>query len=445
MEKDQKNIDKFFHHNLENTGEQPPGFIWDNISDALDSNAEIKRVSWVEKKRRYSIALLLLVILGSGALLLETAKETTDKKIVAVSPAPFKKSSPVSHTAGLPVVTGHIQNPITGNEDATASLPHASFFSLKEEQTLVSVAENEMGKLPVENRQYIPEAIPALFVKQETVATEAEKPFVNPVYSILENNSIAAKAKTVQTRRNSRFSVSVFFAPDITTRNLEQDLGSTAMDERKEEMLKTEKNGALDFTFGGRVEYQLNKHISFLSGISFSTNTIDIAKKTVFARYDRRDGSLKYRFNMSSGYCFFKLKKMPQPMSLGDSTEVVSSSSTLHYVNIPLAMKYNFPSGRFNFFMQAGITARFITKQSISAVYAFNGEKEKSTSTQINGLKTGYFNGVVGFGADYAINHRWAITLSPTFNFATSSINEEAPVKAYPNTVSIATGIKLHL
>jgi hypothetical protein len=443
MEKDQKNIDQLFHQNLKTNGEQPPAFIWDNIADALDNNAETIRVGKLEKRRSYSIALLLLVIFGSAALLLKTAKQTGDKKMVAGSPVSPVKSSSVNNTTIITVGTDHTQNAIT--ENATASIQPVSFLPLKEEQPIASVEEKETAIIPVEDRQDIREVIPVLFTKQETVATETAKPLVNPVYSVSENNNTARKAKAIQTRRNSRFALSVFFAPDITTRNLEQELGSTAMDERKEEMLKTEKNGALDFTFGGRIEYQLNKHISLLTGISFSSNTIDIAKKTVYARYDKRDGMLKYRFNMSSGYSYFKLKKMPPPISLGDSTEVSSSSSTLHYVNIPLAMKYNFPSGRFNFFMQAGITARFITRQSVSAVYAFNGEKEKSTSTQINGLKTNYFNGVVGIGADYAINQRWAVTLSPTFNFATSSINEEAPVKAYPNTVSIATGIKLRL
>jgi hypothetical protein len=441
MERKRKNIDKLFHSNLEERGEQPPAFIWDNIADALDDAAETTRITKLKKRTYYGIALLVITMIGTTVLLLNTTHEYAEKKMISAQPVQTEKTVSVNSGTAMPAYKDNFKKSLI--ENTAAPVQHAMLFHPKEQESMAFVAETP-ANTTVENQASLLETTPLLFVKQETVSTEIARPVVSPVYAVSEKNSTASVAKSVQTRRRSRFSVSVFFAPDITTRNLEQDLGSTR-DEKKEEMVQTEKNGALDFTFGGRVEYQLNKHLSLLSGISFSTNTIDIAKKTVFARYDKKDGSLKYRFNMSSGYCFFKPKKVPAPTVLGDSTEVISSSSTLHYVNIPLAMKYNFPSGRFNFFMQAGITARFITKQSISAVYAFNGEKEKNTSTQINGLKTNYFNGSVGIGADYAINPRLAITLSPIFNFATSSINEEAPVKAYPNTISIATGIKFRL
>ena len=446
MQKDLKNIDKLFHNNLEGAGEQPPAFVWDGIANALDDAAETKRIGILEKRKRYSIALLLLLMMGSAALLLDMNGRKAELKAITAVAAPIGKSSidagnkDKGTTAGAGYSAGIAQE----NRIEEVETVMSSHFN---DPYIVSDVTEKGNNNFVETAMPVKEMIttPALFVKQETVSTEIAKPFVSPVYTLLQSSQVISKSATVQTRRKSRFAVSFFFAPDITTRNLEQDLGSTALDERKEEMLKTEKNGKLDFTFGGRIEYQLNKHVSLLSGISFSTNTIDIAKKTVYARYDKRDGALKYRFNMSSGYSFFRPKKIPPPMVLGDSTEVASSSSILHYINIPFAVKYSLPSGRFNFFMQAGITAKFITKQSVSAEYAYNGEKEKSTSTVIYGLKTNYFNGVVGLGADYAVNQRLAIIVSPTFNFATSSINRDAPVKAYPNTLSIATGIRLQL
>jgi hypothetical protein len=113
MEKDQKNIDQLFHRNIEGAGEHPPAFIWDNIADALDENAENRRVRKLEKRRRYSIALVLLVMVGSAALLLETAKETTGKKLVSGSPVASEKPSSVNSTAIIPAVTDPIQNSIT--------------------------------------------------------------------------------------------------------------------------------------------------------------------------------------------------------------------------------------------------------------------------------------------------------------------------------------------
>jgi len=452
-------IDELFHHNLDDLKDQPPAHIWDTIEKTLD-NTQATSVTHKKTNKHYLLPALLLLVSGSiGIFIWNNQKpvvdhvsinkgaakpivnpETESNQVFDDKTIENNKMEPVWPRKDNPgVVAG---NDGTGKEQTAGFMPQSIYTAANTlsdlKQSTNDLMDNDHSNMVIHDATTIPfsstiDYAPAPFMIQDatnhTLATTAI--------------SAGSNTKTVKNIRPGRFSLTVFFAPDITTRNLEQDLGNSR-DENKEEILRTEKNSALDYTIGARIEYAVTKHFSLQSGISFSSNTIDISPKTIFARYDI-DGLVKYRFNCSSGYAFFKPKTTAM-LAAGDSTEALASTSLLHYVNIPVVLQYNYLLGRrFNLFAEAGITARFITKQSIAAVYAIGGSKENNSTNEIRGLKTSYFNGVVGLGADYAISRHLAITLFPSFNFATSPINRNAPVKAYPNTVSIASGIKIKL
>lgn len=369
-------------------------------------------------------------------------KENAAPSITATAQLSGKQTQSTTNPPAL-ITSGYLHTVVDGK---VVIIPMQGVFCGTISGTLEPLINKPQGTI-TSDQQSLPviseETKTAAKIADETKTFTQVPTSADPKLEMKTPDLAATKAAPlVRTKKPGRFSLTVFFAPDITTRNLEQNFGTTR-DERKEELIRTERNSELDFTTGARVEYKLNKHFSLQSGLSFSTNTIDIAQKTIFARFDNRDGSLKYRFNFSSGYAYFKPKTFAAPQFLGDSAQALSSTSTLHYINIPLAVKYNMPMGRrFNFSVQAGITARFITKQSIDAVYASNGANEKGRTNEIQGLKTTYFNGVVGIGMDYSLSNKLALTVFPSFNFATTSINRDAPVKAYPNTLSLAGGVK---
>jgi hypothetical protein len=476
MNRKLNNIDKLFHENLAGAGDQPPAHIWEGIGNALDTAKGKAIAQKKENRRRYAFAALFLIAAGVAIWLSNKDGIATKAVVTAETNASANAAADrlpangmgaaTNKQADQPSATRVFQGPGTPslhepaierkgtgalkNEKTSADLSLARTLETPAPGTTAESASNPVNNAitqPVAQNSPL-STVEAGYPGRQTAETIdighsggthiGVAPGMLPALASAKNS-----ASTVQVKRESRLSITAFFAPDITTRNLEQNFG-TGRDERKEELLRTEKNSQLDFTVGARIEYKLNDHLSLQSGLSFSTNTIDIAQKTIFARLDK-DGALKYRFNFSSGYTYFNPKTLSAPQFLGDSAQALSSSSTLHYVNIPLAVKYNLPSGRFNFSLQAGMTARFITKQSIDAVYASNGSNEKSRANEIQGLKTSYFNGVVGVGADYSLNSKMALTLFPSFNFATSSINRDAPVKAYPNTLSLAVGVKFQM
>ncbi len=439
MKNNLKKIDRLFHDNLDHLADQPPAHIWKGIENALD-DMPVNTGDQTGSGKRYLLLAALFLATATAGILFRNQQLVSISPIVAVN-------EPV-----IPIASPAPLHPEQTNRTVSIITPAAQ-VSLPVVDALTEVAMADHTALPVSE-----ETIPVY----ENRSIAATIPFTSPVstvsapVSVLDINEHLLPAtlivttsntqKTVQTRRPGRFSITAFFAPDITTRNLAKG-GGSSQDEEEAEIARTEKNSAFDYTIGARIEYSLNKHFSVQTGISFSRNAIEISPKTIFARYDV-DGTVKYRFNLSSGYTFFKPQKASAvPLAVGDSTQSLASTSLLHYVNIPLALRYNYAVGRrLNLSAQAGITARFITKQSIAAVYATaNGNDEKNTSNQITGLKTSYFNGVVGLGADYSLNAHLAITVFPSFNFATTSININAPVKAYPNTLSFAAGLRIKL
>lgn len=461
MSTDRKNIDKFFHHDLAGASEQPPLHIWENIEAALDKDKQKRVTGFTRARRYYSVAAMILLMTAAGTLFWLNKKPDEEKTNTKGNTAALVKSPMVNNLVTNQNNKASSSETIVADKaDAVAALSEMAPASvspgkIKQVNSVLAEAikdESKTAPKTIASPESIMQATTVgenmhVMPTAQTIDIETTRPRIVNAPSALPfgiaSIGTISSAPLVKIKRPGRWSVTAFFAPDITTRNLEQNFYST-LDEKKEEIIRTEKNGQLDFTVGARLEYRIDKHWSVQSGLSFSTNTIDIAQKMTFARFDK-DGALKFRFNLSTGYAFMKGKSLPAPRFLGDSALALSSSSVLHYVNVPLIFKYNFAKGRFNFSSQAGIVARFITRESIDAVYSNNGANEKAIANEIQGLKRTYMNGVVGLGVDYAISKKVALTLFPSFNFATSSINRDAPVKAYPNTLSIASGVRMSL
>ena len=449
MNKDLKNIDKLFHHHLKGLQDIPPAHIWNGIEEALDSAPEkmLPTGTGQNRKKWFAAVVLLLLVAGIGTAI--TTNNASNKsgnnhhQMTIISHQDAKTITQIDTIKENNQLIQQKKYPVQTVAPLIAMNNQALTGKTMTDLPLSMNEPYNSGRFPLSA-----EPVQAAIAAQDQIDINAIAPApseINKTPALIVANTPAATITNIHTKIKKvarRLSFTVYFAPDITTRNLEQDNNSSSSE--KNEIARTEKNSAFDYTIGTRIDYALSKRLSLQSGISFSSNTINIASKTIFADYDV-DGAVKYRYNCSSGYAYFKPSPAAAPLSAGDSTEALSSSTVLHYVNIPVAIKYNYSIGRrVTLFAQAGITARLITKHSIAAVYAIGSMKEHTTD-QIQGLKTGYMNGVVGLGADYIINRHLSLSVFPSFNFATTAINRNSPVKAYPNTLSIASGIKFNL
>ena len=258
---------------------------------------------------------------------------------------------------------------------------------------------------------------------------------------ILKNsvkNNKTAISKTIHLRKGktSLFSLTAFFSPDFVSSDLKNDHPRFREDDR----IKFEQEEKFKFssTVGLLVDYNIAKKWKLQSGITYSSRVTDIQPKTIYARPDN-NGNIYYRFNCSAGYSFVTLDAAPRPVS-GDSIKTLPSTNTLHYIGVPLVIKYVFTNGRFSLVPGLGMTANFLTQGKLQTSIATSTGNKTSTSNNIQGLKSTYFNGTISLGAQYKLNNAFELTFVPTMRFALSSINRNAPVKTNESSLGLAGG-----
>jgi hypothetical protein len=271
----------------------------------------------------------------------------------------------------------------------------------------------------------------------------------NNTVALKDNKTIPVKHdKTVRLKQrnmkngNSPLSAIIFFSPDLVSTNVKND-HPLFREEDRHEIEKDEKIKSSS-TMGVLIDYNTGKNWILESGVIFSAKFTDIQPKTIYARPDN-SGNINYRFNCSSGYSFVTLKPSSLPPAYGDSIRALTSKNILQYIGVPLVVKYMFGKGRFSLTPGVGITANFLTGGKIETTIPTTTGNESVTSNDIRGLKSMYFNGSASVGAQYKINKTFELTLIPTVRFALSSINKDAPVKTYLNSIGLAGGIIIKL
>lgn len=260
---------------------------------------------------------------------------------------------------------------------------------------------------------------------------------------ITSNNTINVVASNTKMKyaKPSRFSITPFFSPDIAWYRLQED----KPDNQPDNLAEIEKSEKHEFssTFGALVNFNLNKYWSLQSGLTFSNTDITVEPKTIYAQSDNT-GDVKYRINTSSGYGYV-LPSFSSNPAVGDSLYAFTSTHTLQYVGIPVALKYNTTKGKFSFYVLAGVSTNFLTRGKIETSVEKGVDNETEVVDNLKGLKKNYFSGFTSLGVDYKLNKKMALSFAPTFRFALGSINQDAPVKSYPNTLGSALGLRIGL
>jgi hypothetical protein len=257
------------------------------------------------------------------------------------------------------------------------------------------------------------------------------------------NNNLSGvkKVKDQPTATPSRLSASLYFSPDFAWYRLQNDVP----DNQAADADEIEKSEQHDFSSstGVLIDYKVSKHWIIQSGLTFSNTAITVEPKTIYAQSDN-SGSVKYRYNTSSGYSYV-LPSFSSSPGIGDSLYAFTSTHTLQYIGIPIAIKYNFTKSNFNFNAMLGLSANFLTKGKIETVLEKGTSNKAEIINKIQGLKSNYLSGLLGVGAEYNLSKRIAVTFMPTARFAVSAINKGAVVKSYPNSFGLATGIRVKL
>ena len=255
------------------------------------------------------------------------------------------------------------------------------------------------------------------------------------------SNNKVAKAEKKKVGKPSRFSLTPFFSPDIAWYRLQNDKLGNQPDNASE--LEKEERHEFSSTYGVLVDYKLSKHWGLQSGITLSNTNITVDPKTIYAQQDN-SGSVKYRINTSSGYGYVLPAFIANP-AIGDSLYAFTSTHSLQYVGIPVAVTYSITKGKFTLKTFAGVSTNILTKAKLEATVEKGFNNSVETVNNIEGLKKVYFSGLAGLGADYKLSKKTSLIFAPTMRFALNSITKDAPVKSYPVSLGFAAGLKIGL
>ena len=486
-------IDKLFQGAINDHEEMPPSSVWNGIDKNLDKNniADIKRKYALLKK---IAAVLLLLLTGAGVYMLQSKhthsnqpgnntvasneKSSAEKKVVKLPPGTATLNESADKKSNLSLKETEQKNlaevGITDikslnakNEKSTETATVAKKYlhkinkPFRQKITITNAVIDEIdngntavyqeikadkkgsikefeNKLELERITGIAnEKITAAdFMKTKALITAQN------IYSPLRETKKVKQKLNFKTPNQSAFAVTAFFAPGISSFRLEDDHHERDRHEDRDGIKKQEQNQT-STTAGLLVDYKFNKNWSLQSGLTYTAKKIDIDPKKIYADLDN-DGSIKYRFNFSSGYTFVAPKTGTAP-SVGDSVQTNKSLTSLHYIAIPLSLKYCYSFKKITLFGIAGTSLNILTKGSVATEIADNLYTDKNTTSSINGLKSSYLGGTGGIGIEYNIGKKMALTFMPSYNFAISSITQNSVVKSYPNSLSMAAGLRFKL
>ncbi len=299
-------------------------------------------------------------------------------------------------------------------------------------------ADNQIPSLSKKNSKPLAE--------DKLKSSDSDTKKVAPLTASAKTKAVDSSSNTVarttnkKTTKASRFSSTPFFSPDIAWYRLQDD--KTGQPDNAKELEKDERH-EFSSTYGALIDYKLSKHWGLQSGITLSNTNITVDPKTIYAQQDN-GGSIKYRINTSSGYGYVLPAFSTNP-AIGDSLYAFTSTHSLQYVSIPVAVTYSVTKGKFTVKVIGGVSTNILTKAKLEATLEKGFNNSIETVNNIEGLKKVYFNGLTGIGVDYKLSKKMALAFAPTMRFALNSINKDAPVKSYPMSFGFAIGLKIGL
>ena len=129
---------------------------------------------------------------------------------------------------------------------------------------------------------------------------------------------------------------------------------------------------------------------------------------------------------------------------VGDSIRFASSDIHTRYASIPFALKAIFGNGRIRYSAAGGMDINFLVNgRSSTMLQAGNGEKFGQVRPE--GMRSNFIQGMIGGEVDIRIGKRTGLVVKPAYRLALKTINEHCPVKSYPKTFSLVSGLRISL
>ena len=259
---------------------------------------------------------------------------------------------------------------------------------------------------------------------------------INP---LIEIEKTIVRKPSVKSTNWSRFAITGFYSPDITFYHFENNYPGNSNNTDSE----NSETESYSFSIGALVDYNFSENWALQSGITLATSNFIFESETLYAQQDN-SGGIKYKLSTPLGDAYV-LPSFSSNPDIGDSIFSKSTTHTMQYLGIPLALKYNFNKGKFTLNALGGITANFLASGRITTELESGNDNETETTDKIHGLKPFYFSGLAGIGLDYKIYKNFSLSFSPTFRIAFDDINSNGQEKSFPKSIGLVLGAKMKL
>ncbi|MDP4284389.1 MAG: outer membrane beta-barrel protein [Bacteroidota bacterium] len=500
MNKNLQNIEDLFYSALNDIEEVPSQNFWESVDEQLNQNKIISIKKDYTNLKRIALMLLLLLIsfslfeintnqysnklannnefhsdkLRKSTIIINKAlsrKITTDSSVAMdeFHIKGYKKENILGKNSigkynGTNIRSG--ANPINRyDQDRKKNIPEISISEKGVSENQKNLAHGHKGnptlqfvypdriensneikdeKLIVENNdEKIENKLIENFKLQLKDSVNTKKSIESKIVfkSNVSNKSNNDLTKIYNEVKASAYSITLFFSPDIAWYRLHNDNFSNQSNNAVG--FEREEKHEFSSTYGVLIDYNLNKRWGVQTGVTLSNINITINPETLYAQPDNT-GNIKYRINTSSGYGYVLPSFSSSPV-IGDSLYAFTSTHSLQYIGVPIAVTYNFYLGKFKLNVVEGLSANLLVKSKLETTVENGFQNSSESINKIQGLKNIYFSGLTGINVDLRLTKRTSISITPTMRYALNSINKNTPVKSYPVSFGSVVGLKIGL
>ena len=280
---------------------------------------------------------------------------------------------------------------------------------------------------------------------RQVPATTAKISSANALSDAVKSNPANNLSIPVKNRNNDKFNIPGFSITPMASLNLmsnkiENDLSHPGSQGNEKYEIEETESEKLSYTFSLLFDVKIARRMTIQTGIGYMQKTTAIDPKEIGA-VRTPEGKIKYQFDCSAGRYYLSPKYGTWPR-VGDSAYTIASANQLHYITVPLAVKYYFGKNKLNFYAIAGADANFLLGQDLTTGLYGASYYGKKTPPKPIGLNNVFVNAILGGGINYSLNRWLGLTFSPTYRFALNPINKDMSFKAYPRNLSLAGGLR---
>jgi Outer membrane protein beta-barrel domain len=457
-----KDIGEQFSEAINSLSQQPREHIWENIDQQLDkTEATSYKDKFTQLRKRTMLLLLLLIGISTFSVIyFNTSKNKNTLQGVghndnlAVQKSSEQRnnnngnntviskqgSTGINNTAQKQIVAAGVPEYATNNTEQEDLFSSKKLFINKKKKTVVKITNGNIreeeattGADGITNKNTNPEK-----TQQSNSAAIAAKP-KDAEESLPKNadlskkedlpivsNTQSAKSKKQQNNK-AKFTLTAFAAPDYSAYRLENDEYNNY--DNKTGIEKRERSD-LSSTVGVLLGYKIGNKISIQSGITYSSSNISINPTKIYAEKNN-SGTVKYRYNTSSGYGYI-LPSFSALPAVGDSLLANGANHTLRYISIPIILKYKLGNKKLTFNPGVGLTFNFLSKATLTTDVEDRFNRETEYITKLESIKIFTYSLILTPEVQYQLSKNWSISAMPYFKYSLGTINKGNIVKTYP-------------